>query len=459
MNTIEKLGDEETFRQIVERSITSFTDDELTAIAGNSFQNCKELQEVSLPLVTELTSHVFYGCSKLTAFDLSRITKINDFTFYFCGLTEVNGPLVTSIGYNAFYSCTGLTYAKLPKVTSISSSAFSYCNKLSSLIVGTELDEETAICTLEDTSTLPSGIGAIYVPYNLVDKYKTATNWSKFASKIQAYETPVSCQSLTITAENVPWYKTSTIIHYEAVCTYSIEGMMQTGTKVFKVDVVSDTFGTNPSEESSRQVEVSYTFLGQTATTTITQGKHQGNPVGGKIYYIDASADGTYLFYDVGGNLMSDIAVGSTPSSYKVITPGSKDKYYILHDELYELLHWGRHGVTTGATGTAIGTGKSNTDAALTAGEGTTTGTIWYKLQQVRNASIGGCNDWFVPSRYEVEEVRKAGLMKSGFNGHAIWSSCEYSASEAWYYSSSWGYYFKANGSWGRYSVFFIRAF
>ena len=30
MNTIEKLGDDETFRQIVERSITSFEDNELT---------------------------------------------------------------------------------------------------------------------------------------------------------------------------------------------------------------------------------------------------------------------------------------------------------------------------------------------------------------------------------------------------------------------------------------------
>ena len=459
MNTIEKLGDDETFRQIVERSITSFIDDELTEIKYYSFRGCNKLQEVSLPLVTKLVQEEFLECYKLTAFDFSNIRKIGLRTFKSCGFTEVNGPLVTYIDVGAFSSCQSLVKAAFPKVTYIGSGAFEYCNKLSSLIVGTELDDETAICTLEGSRYMPSSIGAIYVPYSLVEKYKTATNWSSFADKIQAYDVPVSCQSLTITAENVPWYKTSTIIHYEAVCTYSIEGMMQTGTKVFKVDVVSDTFGTNPSEESSRQVEVSYTFLGQTATTTITQGKHQGNPVGGKIYYIDASADGTYLFYDVGGNLMSDIAVGSTPSSYKVITPGSKDKYYILHDELYELLHWGRHGVTTGATGTAIGTGKSNTDAALTAGEGTTTGTIWYKLQQVRNASIGGCNDWFVPSRYEVEEVRKAGLMKSGFNGHAIWSSCEYSASEAWYYSSSWGYYFKANGSWGRYSVFFIRAF
>ena len=183
---------------------------------------------------------------------------------------------------------------------------------------------------------------------------------------------------------------------------------MQTGTKVFKGDAVSDTFGTNPSGESSRQVEVSYTFLGQTATTTITQDKYLGNPVGGKIYYIDDTADGTYEFYDAEGNLMSDVSVGSTPSYYKVLTAGSKDKYYVYHDGLYNKLQWGKYGTTTGATGTAIGTGKSNTAILLATDAVTTTNTIWYKLQQIRNASTGGCDDWFIPSRLEIEELRKA---------------------------------------------------
>ena len=47
---------------------------------------------------------------------------------------------------------------------------------------------------------------------------------------------------------------------------------MQPGTKTFKGTAKSDTFGKNPSKESPRQIEISYTFLGQTATTTITQG-------------------------------------------------------------------------------------------------------------------------------------------------------------------------------------------
>ena len=272
MNTIEKLGDEETFRQIVERSITSFIDDELTAIDIYSFRGCNELQEVSLPLVTELPDAAFHGCSKLTAFDFSNVIKIGVETFYACGLTEVYGPIIRSLGGTTFQHCSSLVKATLPKVTSIETYTFSDCYSLSSLVVGTELDDETAICRLGGTSSLPSSIDAIYVPYNLVDSYKTATNWSTFADKIQAYDVPVSCQSLTITADNVAAYQTSTTIHWEATCTYSIEGMMQTGTKTFKGTAKSDTFGKNPSKESPRQIEISYTFLGQTATTTITQG-------------------------------------------------------------------------------------------------------------------------------------------------------------------------------------------
>lgn len=521
MNTIEKLGDEETFRQIVERSITSFTDDELTAISSYSFYGCTELQEVSLPLITELPQDAFYKCSKLTAFDLSNITKMDDGVFMYSGLTEANGPLVTYlsrivfrqclsltkaefpkvpyIASDLFNGCSSLVKAKFPKATSIYMQAFKDCAQLSSLIVGTELDDETAICTLEATNALPSSIGAIYVPYNLVEKYKTATNWSSFADKIQAYDVPVSCQSLTITAEDVPGYKTSAIVHYEAVCTYSIEGMMQTGTKVFKGDAVSDTFGTNPSGESSRQVEVSYTFLGQTATITITQDKYIGNPVGGKIYYIDDTADGTYSFYDADGNLMSDVSVGSTPSYYKVLTAGAKDKYYIYHDELYNSLQWGKSGTTTGATGTAIGTGKSNTATLLATDAVSSTNTIWYKLQQIRNASTGGCSDWFVPSKDEVEALRLAigcttstsgavvvgaGAVTGGtiagtadgkthykYNGTYycypsdtkflntyLWSSSEDSGRYAW----DWDY---ARQAWSignkndNYSVFFARAF
>lgn len=446
MNTIEKLGDEETFRQIVERSIASFEDNELTEVAGYSFYNCDKLADVSLPNATTIGEYAFEGCTNLNSLDLLKVTQIN---------------------YQAFYNCKNLSAAKLPKVKNIDSNAFYGCSSMASVIVGTELEDKTAICTLGSTSSLPSSIGVIYVPYNLQGKYKTATNWSSFASKIQGYEQPVACQSLTITADDVKGYQTTTTIHWEATCTYSIEGMMQSGTMVFKGDVVSDAFGKNPSSDSSRSIEVSYTFLGQTATTTITQDKYVGDPLGGTIFYIDDTADGAYEFYDADGNVISSVAVGDAPAMYKVLTPGTKDKYYVCNTEIYptnKSWTYYKNGVyvyTGLGTGTAIGAGKTNTATVMAADDGAYItpdsngySTIWYQLQQTRSAT--GCTDWFIPSKDEMEAVRTSGIIS--FGGRYIWSSSEYNNTKyAWYWDGSyWNYYGKGN-NYG--SVFFIRAF
>ena len=511
MNTIEKLGDDETFRQIVERSITSFEDNELTEVGEYSFYNCDKLvsviipnattletyafrgcanlnslnllkvtsmgdnafrgcsllPEISFPLLTTVPSSAFYNCSELATLDLPKVIRIFDSAFCNTKVTALNFPLVTSVETSAFNNCKNLSTAKFPKATSIGNYAFNNCTNMASIIVGTELEDKTAICTLGSTDSLPSSIGAIYVPYNLQDKYKTATNWSSFADKIQGYEQPVVCQSLTITADNVAWYQTSTMIHWEATCTYSIEGMMQPGTMVFKGDVASDTFEKNLSSDSSRSIEVSYTFLGKTATTTITQGKHAGDPLGGTIFYIDDTADGAYEFYDAEGNVISSVAVGDSPAMYKVLTPGTKDKYYVCDTTLYPNSRWtyyknGNYVINNLGTGTAIGTGKTNTNIVMTADDGAyitsdANGypTIWYQLSQARSLSLGGNTDWFIPSKDEMDKVHTSGIIP--FSGKYIWSSSEFGSSNAWYWSSnSWSNYRYKNEY---QSVFFVRAF
>ena len=248
MNTIDILGEEETFINIVERTITEFEDNEIDVIGRHAFHNCTALTSVSLPVVTSVEGYAFYDCTALTSVSL---------------------PVVTSVKEDAFTNCTALTSVSLPAATKIWYSVFQGCTALTTLYIGTESD---TVCTLASTDAIPSNVTDIYVPYKLVDSYKTTTNWSAFADKIKAYEVLISCQSLTITADDVPGYRATTTIHYEAVCKYSAGGMIQAGTKTFKGTAISDTFGKNPSKESPRQIEISYTLLGQTATTTITQG-------------------------------------------------------------------------------------------------------------------------------------------------------------------------------------------
>ena len=143
------------------------------------------------------------------------------------------------------------------------------------------------------------------------------------------------------------------------------------------------------------------------------------NPIGGTIFYIDNTADGTYEFYDTDGNVIENVQVGDRPYAYKVVTPGTKDKYYVYHDELYEgrWTYYKNGSYVEEALGTSnsIGSGKTNTETVMTKDNGAYIAadsngipTIWYQLQQARSAKVGGCADWFVPSRDEAGELRKA---------------------------------------------------
>ena len=142
--------------------------------------------------------------------------------------------------------------------------------------------------------------------------------------------------------------------------------------------------------------------------------------VGGTIFYIDDTADGVYEFFDADGNTIENVQVGDKPYAYNVITPGTKDKYYVYHDEIYDNLRWtyykdGAYVLESTSTSTSIGSGKTNTETVMTkdsrayiTADSNGYPTIWYQLQQVRDAKVGGCDDWFVPSRDEAEELRKA---------------------------------------------------
>ena len=93
------------------------------------------------------------------------------------------GTSVTSIGDYAFYYCTSLASVTIPSsVTSIGNSAFQYCHGMAIY----DFTKHTSVPTLANTnafSSIPSDC-VIKVPTSLVDAWKSATNWSTYASNI-----------------------------------------------------------------------------------------------------------------------------------------------------------------------------------------------------------------------------------------------------------------------------------
>ena len=99
-------------------------------------------------------------------------------------LHEVSiGKNVTSIGNYAFIKCYSLASIKIPTgVTSIGSNAFSYCNGMRYY----DFSECTAIPTLSNKNAF-NGISSdcqMLIPSALYNNWKSATNWSIYASNM-----------------------------------------------------------------------------------------------------------------------------------------------------------------------------------------------------------------------------------------------------------------------------------
>lgn len=253
-------------------------------------------------------------------------------------------------------------------------------------------------------------------------------------------------------------------------------------------------------------------------------------PVGGKIFYIDPDSTAIYQFFDINGDEIENVGVGSTPYYYLRISEGNnKDKFYVYHDELFTSKRWtyydpvnivegdprynasypGYAMQAIGGTSSNIGAGRTNTQIVMAKDDGAYVqensngyATVWYTIKQMRDNLVGGCDDWFLPSRYEVEELRKAigfvkittsddpvvvpaGAVTGGsiagtadgqvhyrdyqttrtcypsntkFINNHIWSSSERSAVSSWYWYydvQAWG----SNNKTNTYGVFGVRAF
>ena len=104
----------------------------------------------------------------------------------------------------------------------------------------------------------------------------------------------------------------------------------------------------------------------------------------------------------------------------------------------------------TGASGTAVGTGRTNTTAIRAVC--TSNGAAYWITYKNSTGGVGGKTDWFLPSKDELNYVCRyarqlpestavcsGGTLRTGFIGASYWSSSEYNATRAWYQNFSNG--------------------
>lgn len=173
--------------QIIDKSITEITSD-TTTIGDSMFQYCKSLVEANFPEATIIESYAFNGCSSLKTINCPTATVVGSYAFSETGLEEVVFPAIEAICTYAFCKSNNLKKADFPVAKAIGASAFAISPLLDTLIL-----RSPEVCLLIDIGAfamtpIHQGEGYIYVPKNLVEKYKTATNWIAFRNKIRAIE-------------------------------------------------------------------------------------------------------------------------------------------------------------------------------------------------------------------------------------------------------------------------------
>jgi hypothetical protein len=135
--------------------------------------------------VVTVGGYAFADMSLLTSVDLPNATTIGNYAFQSCtSLEELGIPKAKTIGTRAFVNTTRLLRLDLPVCESIGGYAFHGSAKITALIL--RIDK---VCTLGadafGTGPIKAGTGFVYVPDNLVDSYKAATNWTVYADQIK----------------------------------------------------------------------------------------------------------------------------------------------------------------------------------------------------------------------------------------------------------------------------------
>ena len=193
---------------IITRSISgAYSNDRITTVGVCAFLGCQALAAIDLPNVTQIKRNAFETCKSLQTINLPKVTEFDRDVFANSGIQQADFPLVTTMESGCFRMATNLISANLPLitalpadsfrnssiqtadfavVTNINRTAFTDCTSLETLIIRTP-----SVCVISDISValrgskIAAGTGYIYVPDNLVDNYKAATNWVALANQIK----------------------------------------------------------------------------------------------------------------------------------------------------------------------------------------------------------------------------------------------------------------------------------
>lgn len=170
LNTINNLpsgssGSTDIEDAMIMRTLTGeYVNNRITTIGNNSLRTLP-ISSLHCENVISVAGEAVRQCNELVSIYLPKCTTLGGYSFGICPLLE---------------------RVELDSVEAIKAYDFYSCPKLTIFIIRTT----SKVCSLANvnafaSSGIASGTGYIYVPDDLVDSYKSATNWSTYALQIK----------------------------------------------------------------------------------------------------------------------------------------------------------------------------------------------------------------------------------------------------------------------------------
>ena len=212
-----------TLEQYLQGELSHIFSDKVTKIAPNRFDKHTDIISVDFPNVTEIERDAFAECANLESINLPKLEKIGATAFDSCNklpsklifenvifvganflssnktVEVLSFPKMTTLQGRALYGANALKTIYLSNIEAVEDYGFYHAHVLTAII----MDNPNKVCELKSSANVfryayhylgevidvhnPEGLqdGYIYVPDNLLEDYKTATNWSVFADRFK----------------------------------------------------------------------------------------------------------------------------------------------------------------------------------------------------------------------------------------------------------------------------------
>ena len=190
---------EDLVTQILMRTITSYSNHEITTLGSNAFNGCGNLSKLDIPNVVTMAGYGVAGTG-LETISFLKLKQVGANEFQQNQkLISAYLPALVTTSTNTFANSRLLETVHIA-VSRVQGFTFNNCHSLKNIVLlATTLSPLVNVNAFTNcyhfsgtvnSSYNPQGLkdGYIYVPKALVEEYKVATNWSTLASQFRAIE-------------------------------------------------------------------------------------------------------------------------------------------------------------------------------------------------------------------------------------------------------------------------------